>query len=173
MSDMSHAVVSSFVAGISGIAIGMLIGRAPAPRAPKPIAPESRMEARCKAERAELTSTKAQLAICMAYTPHSPEVDTPAVEVEDTEEAIEAARVRRNRDVMATCPDFLVVRQADGTMGLFPPDEWPSDGDGIIVARRLPSGQIGWYAGPDAGPRSDPAAFRAWFPMSRVSPRPI
>jgi hypothetical protein len=56
-------------------------------------------------------------------------------------------------------PDAVLVRHSDGTMGIYAPDEWPPDGDGQIVARKLPDGEVGWYAGPDAGPRTDPRAF--------------
>jgi hypothetical protein len=56
--------------------------------------------------------------------------------------------------------EAVIVQHFDGRTGVYKPDEWPIDGDGIIIARKLPSGDIAWYAGPDAGPRSDPAAFR-------------
>ncbi|WP_438018108.1 hypothetical protein WMF18_03065 [Sorangium sp. So ce315] len=68
--------------------------------------------------------------------------------------------IRRNRQLLDSYPEAVIVRHHDGSTGIYKPDEWPSDGDGEIVARKLPSGEIGWYAGPDAGPRSDPAAFR-------------
>jgi len=53
---------------------------------------------------------------------------------------------------------------------VYKPDEWPSDGAGQIVARKFLDGHIGWYAGPDAGPRSDPAAFQPRGPAMVYQP---
>ncbi|WP_437794154.1 hypothetical protein [Sorangium sp. So ce693] len=120
----------------------------------------------CDAERTELASTKAQLAFCMGFgarnheapTPESPEQSDPDPS-SDIESPI-AAELRRVRERLDSLPEAVIVQHADGTIGYYKPDEWPIDGDGLIIGRKLPNGQIGWYAGPDAGPRSDPAAFR-------------
>jgi hypothetical protein len=74
--------------------------------------------------------------------------------------ARDAAEIKRNRKLLKTYPEAVIVQHFDGRTGIYKPDEWPIDGDGIIVARKLPSGDIAWYAGPNAGSRSDPAAFR-------------
>jgi hypothetical protein len=50
------------------------------------------------------------------------------------------------------------VRRADGTTRIYRPEDWAPESEQII-ARRFPDGSTRWYAGPDAGPRSDPAAF--------------
>jgi hypothetical protein len=63
------------------------------------------------------------------------------------------------RRLLDSLPEAVIVRHSDGTLGVYAPDEWPSDGDGEIVARKLPDGEVGWYAGSDAGPRTDPRAF--------------
>jgi len=54
-------------------------------------------------------------------------------------------------------PEAVLVREK-GTIGIYRPDEWPPD-SAQIVGRKFLDGRIGWYAGPDAGARSDPAAF--------------
>ncbi|WP_433933231.1 hypothetical protein AB3662_03245 [Sorangium cellulosum] len=70
------------------------------------------------------------------------------------------AEMRRDRERLDSLPEAVIVQHADGTIGIYKPEDWPTDGDGLIVGRKLPSGEIGWYAGPDAGSRLDPAAFR-------------
>ncbi|WP_437986940.1 hypothetical protein [Sorangium sp. So ce117] len=79
--------------------------------------------------------------------------------------------IRRNRRLLDSYSEAVIVQHYDGRTGVYKPDEWPDDGDGYIVARKLPSGRLGWYAGPDAGPRTDPDAFRHWDPP--IPPRPI
>ncbi|WP_437304280.1 hypothetical protein [Sorangium sp. So ce388] len=125
----------------------------------------------CKTERNELASTKAQLGICMAFfargpetepsdVPARPEPGAPDLGSVDPQQVPSAAEIRRNRELLDSYSEAVIVQHSDGTTGVYKPDEWPIDGDGVIVARKLPGGEIGWYAGPDAGPRSDPAAFR-------------
>ena len=75
-------------------------------------------------------------------------------------DAQEPELIRSLQDAARDLPSTTLVQHYDGRTGVYKPDEWPVDGDGIIVARKLPSGELGWYAGPGAGPRSDPAAFR-------------
>jgi hypothetical protein len=155
-----RSVALAFITGIAGIVIGRATVSRPVPsREPADVRAQSTPPA-CDRERAELRSTKAQLQICM----HEPKRNDQSAE-DDREEAHD--RVRRNREVMATCQDYLVVRRTDGAMELFPPAEW--NGEGLIVARKLPSGELGWYAGPDAGPRTDPAAFRAAEPGAALA----
>lgn len=68
--------------------------------------------------------------------------------------------MRRERERLDSLSEAVIVQHADGTIGIYKPDDWPNDGDGLIIGRKLPNGQISWYAGPDAGSRLDPAAFR-------------
>ena len=63
------------------------------------------------------------------------------------------------REMLDSLPEAVIVEHTDGTWGVYAPEDWPEDGPGRIIGRKLPDGEIGWYAGPDAGPRSDPNAF--------------
>jgi hypothetical protein len=54
-------------------------------------------------------------------------------------------------------------------VGVYRPEDWPVDGEGTIVARKRPDGKMAWYAGPNAGPRSDPNAFRVADPAAAPS----
>jgi hypothetical protein len=156
---LRNSLVLALLAGIGGVLVGRAIPRdAPGagtietpPHAPLTAAPRHG----CNAERAELASTKTQLAICMAFRAPPSEADTPDAP-EQTEEWSDAARVRRNREVWAAHKEFVFVRHPDGSVHYYPPNE-PIH-EGLIVARRLPNGEIGWYTGP--GPRTDPAAFQ-------------
>lgn len=120
----------------------------------------------CQAERTELASVEAQLAFCMALgarRPEEPAPEAPARAELDPPPGVEspiATEIRRARERLDSLPQAVIVQHADGTIGYHDADAWPSDGDGLIIGRKLPDGQIGWYAGQDAGPRSDPAAFR-------------
>jgi hypothetical protein len=164
-----RSLAFALAAGIGGVLIGRTTVTRDAPRLQVKVphlpstAPLAGRE--CKLERAELAATKAQLANCMADTPQPAEADAPTA-VETAAEA-EANRVRRNHEVLRTHTEVVIVRRADHTVSVYPPNE-PIP-DGVIVARRLPSGEIGWYAGPDAGPRSDPAAFRPAPPGSPLA----
>jgi hypothetical protein len=97
------------------------------------------------------------------------EPDAPELESADPQHTPSAAEIRRNRELLDSYSEAVIVQHPDGTTGVYKPDEWPIDGDGLIVARKLPSGNIGWYAGPDAGPRSDPAAFRQ-LDLPKIAP---
>jgi hypothetical protein len=69
--------------------------------------------------------------------------------------------VPRNKELalLDSLDEAVIVKHTDGTRGVYAPEDWPDDGPGQIIGRKLPDGTIGWYAGPDAGPRSDPNAF--------------
>lgn len=121
---------------------------------------------------------KAHLALCTASAPHVPAALPSAepaagAETESAEETLEAyaardgARVRRNIEVMKAHKEVIIVRHSDHSVGVYPPDQ--AIDDGIIVARRLPNGEIGWYD-PDAGPRTDPSAFKS---APKGSPRAL
>jgi hypothetical protein len=118
----------------------------------------------CIAERAELSSIKTQLAICMAFDPRKinadPKTPTSVPPTAPQHTARDADEIKRNRKLLRTYPEAVIVQHVDGRTGVYRPHEWPIDGDGIIVARKLSGGEIAWYAGPDAGPRSDPSAFQ-------------
>lgn len=114
----------------------------------------------CTAERAELNSTKAQLAICMAYErpadAHEADKAGDALTPAQQLEAEEVERVRRYRQVLRENKEVVIVRRADQTVEAYQVGE-PIP-DGIIVARRLPNGEMAWYTG--SGSRDDPASFR-------------
>jgi hypothetical protein len=113
----------------------------------------------CEVERSEISSTKTRLAICKAFnTEVYPEAIPSGVSAADPPG--DASEIRERRRRLDSYSEAVIVQHFDGRTGVYKPDEWPIDGDGIIIARKLPSGDIAWYAGPDAGPRSDPAAFR-------------
>lgn len=134
----------------------------------------------CKAEEVEISSTKVKLALCMAYRTPAPEAaSSRATEASATEPIKPRLAPRRttfrhvvneDRKLLDSYPEAVIVQHSDGEVGVYRPDEWPFDGDGQIVARKFLDGHIGWYAGPEAGPRSDPAAFQQRAPSGIVSP---
>jgi hypothetical protein len=188
--SIKRAIALAFIAGILGVFVGHALPRgasktettASATSTPPATAPPSHD---CKAERGELSSTKAQLAICKAYLtlmrtpdaapsaansanppiahrtesePHKVRFEGAHLSPDDAAEIIEKGRH------LNTYPEAVIVRHWDGRVRVYKPDEWASDGDGEIVARKFLDGHIGWYTGPDAGPRSDPAAFQPLGP---------
>lgn len=168
----SLALVLALAVGIAGVLLGRTTVSHDAPRAeveaPRPPSPQAAPldDRECTVEHAELAATKAQLAHCVAGAKEPPETDTPTAADEEAEAA--AVRDRKNREVLRNNTEVVIVRRADGTTNIYLPDE-PIP-DGIIVARRLPNGEMVRYAGPDAGPRSDPAAFSPAAPGSRLAP---
>jgi hypothetical protein len=103
-----------------------------------------------------------KLAICRAFDTRDPETALPDVP-EPSESALQASiqgEIKSYHDRLESLSEAVIVRHANGTIGVYKPEEWPIDGDGFIVGRKFANGQIGRYAGPDAGPRSDPAAFK-------------
>lgn len=171
MIHRTTAVALIAAAGIAGAVVERLVPRdapsAQAARSASPAPPATGPAGEgCEAERTELASTKARLAFCLALgarNPGSPPSEAPEKSDLDHPSDIEspiAAEIRRNRERLDSLSEAVIVQHADGSVGYYQPDEWPIDGDGLIIGRKFPSGQVGWYAGPDAGPRSDPAAFR-------------
>ncbi|WP_438018109.1 hypothetical protein WMF18_03070 [Sorangium sp. So ce315] len=158
-------------AGVTGALIGRAVPRGePSDRAAavasRPPSATTLAASGCEAERGELDSAKVQLALCMSLGNRAPE-SSPSEASERAEggasagsESVILAEMRRDRERLDSLPEAVIVQHADGTIGVYRPEDWPIDGDGLIVGRKLPSGQIGWYAGPDAGSRLDPAAFR-------------
>jgi hypothetical protein len=179
-------LVFALIVGVAGAFIGRAVSRdAPSAQAAPSgssahlaVAPAGHG---CKAERVDLASLKAQLALCMAFrTPESEAVPSSIPEramPDRPEPKLSDVRLPGGED-RETWRQFIdgesgtvLVRHLDGTLGVYHPDEWPIDGDGDIIARKLPSERIGWYAGPDAGPRTDPDAFRPWDPP--IPPRRV
>lgn len=167
---MNCALLRSLALILLAALAGALIGRVLPRHAPRPQSlpaasstssriNDSRQD--CAPEQAKLASIQTQLAICMAFDLPSTEGDpSRASPPESQYTAPSESEIKRNRKLLKTYPEAVIVQHFDGRTGVYRPDEWPIDGDGIIVARKLPSGDIAWYSGPDAGPRSDPSAFQ-------------
>ncbi|WP_437959425.1 hypothetical protein WME76_07050 [Sorangium sp. So ce119] len=157
---MRGSLLFALVAGIAGVFIGRAMPRgAPLAQAlesastsssPAPSSPIAAAPTRdgCKAERTELASTKAQLAICMAFVapvhkakpssvPERTEHNTPAFDPADPHGTPTAAEIRRNRELLDSYPEAVIVQHPDGTTGVYRPEEWRNDGDGVIVARKM------------------------------------
>ncbi|MDC0681745.1 hypothetical protein [Sorangium atrum] len=168
-------LVFALVAGIAGAFIGRASPRAPpsvqaVPSASPPSSTAASPRRGCKEERTVLASTRAQLELCMALRSRVPEAEPSGAAKPSEPDPLESQpfdqrmskveEIRRNRRLLDGYSEAVIVQHYDGRTGVYKPDEWLDHGDGYIVARKLPSGRIGYYAGPDAGPRSDPAAFR-------------
>jgi hypothetical protein len=169
--SIPRAVALVLVAG-TGV-IGAYIGRAvphdtPSVRADVSAAPSGMkpVDDACEAERSALASMKTQLDACMTVDMREPDTAPPDVPKPSEPEppAFIQDEFRSYHDRLESLSEAVIVRHADGTIGVYKPDEWPLDGNGLIIGRKFPDGQIGRYAGPDAGPRSDPAAFRPRAP---------
>ncbi len=65
------------------------------------------------------------------------------------------------QDKVDSYPEAVFVRGPDGKSAVYRPEEVSPERDDVY-ARKLADGYIVYYAGPDAGPRSDPAA---WVPL--------
>jgi hypothetical protein len=164
------ALALALIAGIAGAFIGHAVPRN-APRAQTVAsaspAPDTAPAVHdCNAERTELASTKVQLAICMATSMRAPATaphDVPDASTPNPQE-FESPEVKHNRELLESDAEAVIVRRTDGTIGIYEPDEWPADGDGLIIGRKFPDRQIGWYLRPVAGPRSDAAAFEQPIP---------
>ncbi|WP_233562106.1 hypothetical protein [Sorangium cellulosum] len=172
---LRNCLALALIASIAGAFIGRAAPgdarSAPPARSASP-APAAAVRAGngCEEERTDLRAVKVQLAVCTMLNSRGLEAEpSDASDAPDATHPVEpmarpsvpdTAEIRRNRKLLDRYPEAVIVRHHDGSTGIYRPDEWPIDGDGEIVARKLPGGEIGWYAGPDAGPRSDPAAFR-------------
>lgn len=171
----SLALALALIAGVGGALIGRAVPRsepsaqtsASASPTSSNIAPTSHG---CNAERAELASTRAQLAVCMAINMRPSKAApsaAPEASAPDPQNS-ESPVIRRNRELLEGDSEVVIVRRSDGTIGIYKADEWPSNGDGRIIGRKFPNGQIGWYsapaasspADPDAGPQPNPPMFR-------------
>jgi hypothetical protein len=65
----------------------------------------------------------------------------------------ESPEIRRNRELLENDSEAVIVRRADGTIGVYKPEEWPSDGDGLIIGKKFPDGTFGWYGRPSPNGR--------------------
>jgi hypothetical protein len=168
--SLALAIIAS--TGIVGSFIGRAVPRdAPSTQtvlsesmAPSAAAP---VDHDCEAERAELASAKAQLAICTAFITRAPET-APSDVSEVSKPAppeTESPEIRRNREILEGDSEAVIIRRTDGTIGIYKPEEWPIDGDGLIIGRKFSDGKLGWYGRPVAGTPSDPDAPRRNPPM--------
>jgi len=163
----SLTLAFALIAGVLGAFIGRAVPRnvpsaqPVASASPAPLDTASAAHA-CNAERTELTSTRAQLAVCMALNMRAFKTAPSAVPGASTPDRqnSESPEIRRNRELLGDDSEAVIVRRTDGTIGIYKPDEWPIDDDGLIIGRKYPNGQIGWYSSPVARPPSDPAADR-------------
>jgi hypothetical protein len=110
----------------------------------------------CKTARTELASLRAQLSICLAYAP----VARPAAPAKGLIAFAEehAGDLAAWQEELDRRPEAVLVRRADGTSAVYSPDEVSPEREDVY-ARKLPDGYIVYYAGPEAGPRSDPDAW--------------
>jgi hypothetical protein len=152
----SLAIVLALIAGILGAFIARAVPRnESSPRtipsalsAPSNTAPAAEA---CNAERTELVSIKMQLAVCMALSMRAPKADPPDVPEAATPDPSESPEIRRNRELLENDSEAVIVRRADGTIGVYKPEDWPADGDGLIIGRKFPDRTFGWYSRPVAG----------------------
>lgn len=159
-------------------AVGFFVGRAFPRGSPSsdtvakatPVSPTV-MPTDCKATRAELASTRAQLSICMAVLSPPPEAEpnrkpvqvlaaapTASASAPPRELAVPSAQARVLA-MLAAAPSHhvqhVLVRHADGTVSGYPAEEWPVDRDGGQIIARESADGVGYYsvdAGPDEGP---------------------
>ena len=166
--NRSH-VVLALAAGLAGLVIGRVMPPgAPSPDTEGRVAPTAPVTAsECKADRVQLASTRVQLAICMAYrapssepapASSSPEPPAPAHPPQGLAGFEAWAQARKPNERLENYPEAVLVRRADGTRAIYRPDEHSPDSDDVYARKSL-DGNIAYYLGPDAGPRSDPDAW--------------
>jgi hypothetical protein len=147
----SFALVLALIAGILGAFVARAVPRntsSPRPIASALSASSAYMDPAvntCNAERTELASIKSQLAVCLSISKRAPKTVPPESPEESTPDPSESPEIRRNRELLANDSEAVIVRRADGTIGVYKPDEWPSDGDGVIIGKKFPDGDFGWY----------------------------
>jgi hypothetical protein len=147
----SLALVLALIAGILSASVARAVSRntsGPRPIASALSAPSADTApavTACNAERAELASIKSQLAVCMAISMRAPKAVPPDVPEASTTDPSESPEIRRNRELLENDSEAVIVRRADGTIGVYKPEEWPSDSDGLIIGRKFPDGTFGWY----------------------------
>jgi hypothetical protein len=163
-----------------GVALGVVVGRrlprdAPSPTASAASTPVLPAPSACGAERMQLTSVRAQLAVCNARLAQAISLDagpasTPTAPTADGEPAAPASPVRASLPPMfpdlptdggypaPPLREYVIVRHRDGTVWSHPPKDWSTNrDDGTVLARSYP-GRWGYFA-PDAGPDDPPIAL--------------
>lgn len=155
--SIHRSLVLALIAGIVSAFVARAIPRyapntrtvASASPAPSDAAP---IDDACKAERAELASNKAKLAICMAISMRTPK--TAPSKLSETAKAdpreSESPEIKRNRELLESDSEVVIVRRSDGTIGIYKLNEWSSNSDERMIGRKFPDGEFGWYARPMA-----------------------
>ena len=140
------------MAGIAGALIARAVSNrdelnsGPAPNvSPSP----SQAVSACGPERTKLSSAKLQLAVCLAM--HAPSHNNrlqPALSASSTPDPheFESPEIKRNRELLEGDSEAVIVRRMDGTIGIYTPDEWPSNGAGEIIGHKFSDGSFGWYS---------------------------
>ncbi|HTN89242.1 MAG TPA: hypothetical protein VL242_36440 [Sorangium sp.] len=113
----------------------------PAPSGTTPVA------SGCAAELAALASIKSRLAVCMTNDTAAtgtvpsgvPEKPKPA------RGAVIAEEIKSYQERLASLSEAVIVRHSGGTVRVYEPNEWPSDGDGVIIGRKFKDGHIERY----------------------------
>ena len=151
---ISRALALVIIAG-TGI-VGVFIGRTARNDAPRvqanasvspPPSGTTPADDDCEAERAALASIKAQLATCMTIDTAAPET-APSVVPEESEPdppAFIVEEIKSYHERLASLSEAVIVRHFSGTVRVYKPDEWPSDGDGVIIGRKFKDGRIERY----------------------------
>lgn len=156
--NRSLVLACALIAGILSALIARVAPRDDDPSArPATSASAARSDAapvvanECSAERTELASIRVRLAVCIAMGIRAPKADSPEFSEASTPDPSESPETRRNRELLNGDSEAVIVRRADGTIGVYKPDEWPANGAGLVIGRKLPGGGIGWYSRPVAG----------------------
>ena len=127
--NRSHLVLAP-AAALAGLLLGRALPRAAPTSAPVPSAlsvPLAVAPAECKEERAQLASTKAQLAICMAYRQPEPAAPEPSAPTDRPSQGFAGfaawAQARKPSERLENYPEAVFVRKPDGTQVIYRPDE--------------------------------------------------
>lgn len=163
---MNRAVFLSIGAGVLGLLVGRALPReAPAPgtMAGAPLPHSVRAPAVCTAERAQLSSVRAQLAVCMASrttpaedaSPPPPTGSTPtalAALPEGFRALITQAYQQEGAEVVFVREPLPSAREGGATFyrtRAYAADEWsPDGGSGRIFMQRHSDGSLDWYDAP-------------------------
>jgi hypothetical protein len=103
--------------------------------------------AECGAERSALAVMKAQLSTCMTIGTKAPEIAPSAVpeKSEPDPPAFITDEVKSYRERLESLPEAVIVRHSTGTVRVYKLEEWPPDGDGVIIGRKFMDGRIERY----------------------------
>jgi hypothetical protein len=140
-------------------AVGFFLGRAVQEDAPREYANASTSaapsgtpaansdERECEAERTALDSIKAQLAACLTTETAAPKTAPSSAPEKPAPilSAILAEEIKSYQERLEGLSEAVIVRHSSGKIRVYKPDEWPSDGDGVIVGRKFKDGRIERY----------------------------